>query len=69
LEEVRLPGGTAEVGDFTPENLKDEVPVLLAQAWGLGLETYKPAMKQLFEDKRRVFRWLIRASGALWIRV
>jgi len=51
---VRLPGGTAEVGDFTPENLKDEVPILLAQAWGLGLETYKPAMKQLFEDKRRV---------------
>ena len=54
LEEVRLPSGTAEVGDFTPENLKDDVPVLLAQAWGLGLETYKPAMKQLFEDKRRV---------------
>lgn len=54
IEEVRLPSGTAEVGDFTPENLKDEVPILLAQAWGLGLETYKPAMKQLFEDKRRV---------------
>jgi pimeloyl-ACP methyl ester carboxylesterase len=54
LEEVRLPSGTAEVGDVTPEYAKDNVPVLLAQAWGLGLETYKPAMRQLFDDERRV---------------
>ncbi len=54
LEEVWLPGGTAEVGDFTPENLKDEVPIFLAQAWGLGLESYKLAMEQLFNDERRV---------------
>ena len=54
IQEVRLPSGTAEVGDFTPEDIKDKVPIFLAQAWGLGLETYKPAMKQLFNDKRRV---------------
>ena len=54
IEEVRLPSGSAEVGDFTPENLKDEVPVLLAQAWGLGLGSYKIAMEQLFNDNRRV---------------
>ena len=54
LEEVRLPSGTAEVGDFTPENLKDEVPIFLAQAWGLGLNSYKLAMEQLFNDERRV---------------
>ncbi len=54
LEEIRLPSGIAKVGDFTPEQLKDEVPVLLAQAWGLGLGTYKEAMKQLVEDEHRV---------------
>ena len=53
-EEVRLPSGTAEVGDVTPENIKDEVPVFLAQAWGLGLGSYKLAMEQLFNDERRV---------------
>jgi pimeloyl-ACP methyl ester carboxylesterase len=52
-DQVRLPFGTAEVGDFTPEHMKDEMPILLAQAWGLGLETYKPAMRELFNNKRR----------------
>jgi pimeloyl-ACP methyl ester carboxylesterase len=53
-DEVRLPFGTAEVGDVTPEQLKDEVPVYLGEGWGLGLETYKPTMKQVYEDGRRV---------------
>lgn len=53
-DEVRLPFGTAEVGDFIPEQLKDTVPVYLGEGWGLGLETYKPAMEQLYEDGRRV---------------
>jgi pimeloyl-ACP methyl ester carboxylesterase len=52
--QVRLPSGTAEVADLTPEKMRDEVPVLLAQGWGLGLETYKPAMEQLFNDERHV---------------
>jgi pimeloyl-ACP methyl ester carboxylesterase len=49
FEEVRLPSGTAEVGDFTPEGLKDETPVFFAPSWSLGLKTYEPAFKQLFE--------------------
>lgn len=53
-KEVHLPFGTAEVADLTPEKLRDETPVLLAQAWGLGLETYESAMKQLYNDERRV---------------
>lgn len=54
LKEVQLPSGTAEVADCTPENLKDEMPVFLAPAWGLGLDTYKSAIEQLFKDERRV---------------
>jgi pimeloyl-ACP methyl ester carboxylesterase len=53
-DEVRLPFGTAEVGDLTPEHLKDEVPVYLGHGWGLGLETYKPTMRKLYEHGRRV---------------
>jgi pimeloyl-ACP methyl ester carboxylesterase len=49
IEEVELPSGTAEVGDFTPEGMKDKMPVFLAPGWGCGLETYKATLKQFFD--------------------
>ncbi len=47
-------GGTSEVVDITPEKLKDEVPVFLAQAWACNAELYKEALRTLSEEERRV---------------
>lgn len=56
IGEVRLPRGTAEVADFSPrpEEAKDEVPVYVGSAWGMGIKTYMPLMKQICKDGRRV---------------
>jgi pimeloyl-ACP methyl ester carboxylesterase len=54
LREVRLPSGTAEVADLTPEKTEGTVPVLLSHAWGLDLKTYKAAVQQLYDDDNHV---------------
>lgn len=53
-EKLRLAGGTAEVVDISPDAPKTEVPVLIAPGWGCGIETYKPAIKTMSEQSRRV---------------
>lgn len=47
LEEVRLPSGTVEVADYTPEDLKEKVPIYIGQGWGLKNNAYGPLMEKL----------------------
>jgi pimeloyl-ACP methyl ester carboxylesterase len=51
IQEVRLPSGTVEVADFTPENLKDRIPVYIGQGWGLKSNAYEPLMEKLCEGE------------------
>lgn len=53
-EEIELAGGKMEVVDIKPEELKTEVPLLLAPGWGCTTETYKPDLIKLANRKRRV---------------
>ena len=52
-EMIETAGGTAEVIDVTPENLKDDIPVLFAPAWACTLPIYEPAIKTLTGEGRR----------------
>ena len=53
-EKLRVAGGIAEVMDIKPDNPKTEVPVFFGPAWGCTLEVYKPALRTLVEQNRRV---------------
>ncbi len=52
-ENIKTPGGTAEVVDIKPENPKTEIPVFFAPAWGCTLEVYQPALDELSKTNRR----------------
>lgn len=54
LEELRVGGGVVEVIDLAPDKPKTEVPVLLAPAWSCNTEVYKPSLKILAGQQRRV---------------
>lgn len=54
MEELEVAGGTAEVVDLRPEEMKSEVPVMLAPGWGCTLKVYKNDLMKIANRKRRV---------------
>ncbi|OHA09681.1 MAG: hypothetical protein A3H71_03660 [Candidatus Sungbacteria bacterium RIFCSPLOWO2_02_FULL_48_13b] len=52
-EKFKVAGGTAEVFDIRPETADAELPVLLAQGWGMTAEVNKPALKVMAGENRR----------------
>lgn len=53
-DKLAVAGGDAEIFDLKPEAQKTEVPVFLAPAWACTAEVYRPAIRTLFDSKRRV---------------
>lgn len=47
-------GGTVEYVDISPEELKYDVPVIIAPGWGETIETFKNTMKVWVSKGRRV---------------
>lgn len=53
-EQLQVAGGTAEVVDLNPSNLKSNVPVVFVEAWACPMEVYKPGLELLYNEGRRV---------------
>lgn len=53
-EKIRRVAGDLEVTDITPENLKDEIPVLLIQGWAETPKTHTDTTTVITEKGRRV---------------
>ncbi len=62
-EKIEILGGALEVADLKPENPKTEVPVLFAPGWSGTPETYKDAIKTLYEKNRRVLSFAHARKG------
>src|SRR3989344_1925355 len=52
-EKFKVAGGTSEVFYIHPETADAELPVLLAQGWGMTAEVNKPALKVMVGENRR----------------
>lgn len=53
-EEFNINGAIVESVDIKPENPKSEIPVLVAPGWAATMDSFKPGMKVLMENERRV---------------
>jgi pimeloyl-ACP methyl ester carboxylesterase len=53
-ESLLINGVQVDTVDVTPENQKDDVPVLLVPGWGATMESFEPGIKVLADKKRRV---------------
>lgn len=53
-ETFLINGATVESVDISPDDLKTEIPVLVAPGFAATMDSFKPGIKTLVEDKRRV---------------